>query len=110
MKIKTTTKVNSVISIILSLFFSIKGSINYGWFSCMGLREIQKCSFFNWLFQIVILFIVFLLIIIGIEYGAKYLYKSYSKKTPEEPEKVEEKQAPKEEKTEEEPKKKVIKI
>ncbi|MBR9691980.1 hypothetical protein GOV06_04280 [Candidatus Woesearchaeota archaeon] len=116
---KTLIKINLVISIILSLYFSIKGAMTHGWFSCMNvwLTDIDSCSFLNWITQIVLLVIVFGAVLTGIEYGIKYLFK-LQKRKPEEKEKeevkekVEEVRKEIEEKKEEvkEPEKKVIKI
>ena len=115
METKKLIKINLIIGIIISLFLSIKGAINYGWFSCIGLMVIKECSLFKWILQIIILSIVFTLLLILIEYGAKHLYKSFKEKkpgsVPKKKEEVKEKvEELKEEIKEEKPKKKVIKI
>jgi hypothetical protein len=126
MNIKTLLKINLVIGSILSLYFSIKGSMNYGWFSCLLFTKVVSCNLIKWLMQIIVLVILFTLIFLGIEYGIKYLYESYLKKKPKEEGKVKELKekvkelktelkekktsAEKEGKIEEKPKKKVIKI
>ena len=122
MNAKTLMQINLTIGIILSFYFSIKGSMNYGWFSCMGLSKIYSCSFISWIIQIIVLVLLFTVILIGIEYGAKYLFTLLKKKPKEEKKEV--KETPKkeagtqiksgssqvEEKKEEPKKKKVIKI
>ncbi len=107
---KTLLKINFTASLILALYLSIKGSINKGWFSCLGIMRVRSCSWFGWLLQIIILIAVFVLIFTGIWHGVKYLIKSVEKE--EVKEKVEEvKKEIEEEKPTEEPKKKeVIKI
>ena len=112
MKTKTLIKINGMIAVILSLFFSIKGSMNYEWFSCLGLKGVVPCGFFRWLIQVIVLVIFFGAILTGIEYGIKRLFKKEKPGAVEETEeksdgKVEEKESAKEE---EKPTKKVIKI
>ncbi|MEE9526006.1 MAG: hypothetical protein V3V78_05365 [Candidatus Woesearchaeota archaeon] len=98
MEFKDILKTTSVIGIALSLYFSISGSLNNGWFSCMTLTKVQSCTVLGWILQIIIVSIIFTALLIGITYGALYLIKSIKKQEApkKEPEKVEEK--PKEEK------------
>jgi hypothetical protein len=108
-------KTTSVIGIALSTYFSVKGSMNNGWFSCMNLTTVKSCTVLGWLLQVIILSLIFTAILIGITYGVMYLFKSIKKQEQaaespkEEVPKEEVKEAPKEE-VKEEPKPEAIKI
>ncbi|MBD3354412.1 hypothetical protein GF361_00325 [Candidatus Woesearchaeota archaeon] len=112
MKFKKILKTNTIIGIIISLYFSIKGSMTNGWFTCMTLNEVQSCTVIGWVLQIIILSIIFIVILIGIFYGMLRLFKSVKKEKPEEKKKKKEetkkeKDPKKEEKKQEKPKKKI---
>ena len=110
---KRLLQINLTIGVVLSFFLSIKGSMNNGWFSCMNLllTDIKRCSFLSWILQVVILLAVFTLILTGIEYGVKYLFKSTRDKIKAKKEKAPAEASKEEAKAEEtKPEKKVIKI
>ena len=67
-----------IISIVLSLYISIKGSMTNGWFTCISVTQVTECGFLKWIIQVVVLIIIFALILLGIE---KLVVDSYNKYT-----------------------------
>jgi phosphotransferase system glucose/maltose/N-acetylglucosamine-specific IIC component len=119
---KNILKAGIISGAIISLYFSIKGSMTNGWFTCMNLTQVQSCNVLMWLFQVLVFGLIFTGVVIGIIYGVIFLFRKVKDDEPKEEakeKKVEKKkEAPKEEskqekieEKEEAPKeKKVIKI
>ena len=77
---KTKTQINMIISIVLSLYISIKGSMTNGWFTCISVTQVTECGFLKWIIQVVVLIIIFALILLGIEKLVVDSYNKYTKK------------------------------
>lgn len=99
MKYKTIFKINAVISIAISLFITIKGSLSRGYLACMGLKEVTQCGISQMLIQVAVFFIIAFVALTLIIGGIKLLFKKRKPKAVKE-ERIEIKEKPKKEKEE----------
>lgn len=101
-KFKKLFKIFASISIILTIFFKIRDIVRVKGLAC-GLKPV-KCSMLQFLYQVLVWFLVFIAALLIIWYGGKWLIKTFKNRKKEKTkvvkatikEKEEAKEAPKE--------------
>ena len=71
---KIILKLNIVISLALSIYLAVKGSINHGWYTCMSFSQTFRCNLIKWLSQIGLLALIIFVALFIVIFGIKFLF------------------------------------